>query len=157
MVAAPPLRGGPLPDREFPISIVEQLVEHITNEDEQLVLDSMYVAFYKGTPVILVPGSSSFSFGIIIMGKDGDSDLLRHEYGHTKQLQKLGIIDYSTYVVMPSVICYWLTEAKLLSWDYYFSYPWEYEADQYGEASHEYQTWAERAAEIYTKLVDFFT
>ena len=125
----------------------------MTNTEAQEVLVANLVAFYKGRLVVKVPGSSSFSFGIIFMGNDGDTDLLNHEYGHTMQLKELGVIDYSTYVVLPSVICYWGTELGVLPGENYYSYPWEYQADQYGGVTRTYKDWAKDNAAYYWNLV----
>ena len=112
-------------------------------------MDSELFSSYKGALVIKVPGSSSFSLGIIFLGIECDENLLRHEYGHVVQLKKLGLTEYSRCVVIPSVLCFWATELEVLSPSNYFSYPWEYQADQYGGAEHIYKSWAEAAAVIY--------
>ena len=112
------------------------------------------LTFYNGVPVISVPGSSSFSFGIIFMGKEGGENLLRHEYGHTVQLQELGVFNYYKYVVKPSVYRYWKTVDGIYSWDSYYSTPWEYQADQYGGAVHKYQPWANESSERYWNMVN---
>lgn len=87
------------------------------------------------------------------MGREGNEVLLKHEYGHTLQLEELGLIDYCNYVVIPSVLCYWGTEFGILPEENYFSYPWEYQADQYGKSSHKYQDWAADLASFYWELV----
>ena len=120
---------------------------------EQIVMASEHFSFYKGAPVIKVSGSSSFSLGVIFLGMECDENLLRHEYGHVVQLKKLGLTEYSGCVVVPSVLCFWATELGVLSPSNYFSYPWEYRADQYGGAVHIYKSWAEAAADIYWNVV----
>ena len=130
-----------------------RLKNFVANESEVAVLNAERFAFYKDTLVIKVPGSSSFSLGIIFMGNDGDKDLLNHEYGHTMHLAELGIIKYCTYVVIPSVICYWGTEFELLPRENYYSYPWEYQADQYGGVTRKYKEWAQDNAMYYWNLV----
>lgn len=62
------------------------------------------------------------------------SNTLRHEYGHTLQLNDLGLGTYLTTVVAPSVTCYWLTDAGVLPDEIYNNYPWEYKANELGGA-----------------------
>jgi len=123
------------------------------NTDEQIVLEARFAAYYKGKLVIKVPGYSSFSFGVIFMGNEGDKDLLNHEYGHTVQLEALGMMKYCTYVVVPSIICFWGTELGILSDENYYSYPWEYQADQYGGVKRPYKDWAKDNAARYWNQV----
>ena len=160
MVAADPLRGGPVGAATLsglsPTyspgpsgSLGKKIVNFLTNEDEQTVLEAEHLAFYKGVPVVKVTGSSSFSLGIIFMGDEGDENLLKHEYGHTKQLASLGFGDYLSYVVLPSVSCYWGTTWGFLPPENYYSYPWEYQADQLGDATHTYQPWANVLSDVY--------
>ena len=127
------------------------------NESETAVLNAEQFAFYKGALVIKVPGSSSFSLGVIFMGNDGDKDLLNHEYGHIMQLERLGMADYCTYVFIPSVICFWSTKLNLLPSENYYSYPWEYRADQYGRVTRKYKEWAEYYDTYYWMLVSQLT
>ena len=77
----------------------------------------------------------SFSFGTIYRNTSVHADpkginTLRHEYGHTVQLDNLGAVDYALLVV-PSFTCATLDHLGLLNIDYY-SLPWEFEADMYG-------------------------
>ena len=166
-IPADPLRGGPVGAATLnglnnsyspgPSGSLGEIIEDFfNNEDAQAVLDAKHFAFYKNTLVVKVPGTSAFSCGIMFVGSDGDLNLLYHEYGHVQQLHELGLTDYVTYVVGPSVICFWGTELKLLSDDLYFSYPWEYEADQYGGATHVYKPWAKDCAEYYWNIVYYF-
>ena len=116
------------------------------------------IGVYNGVLVVYVPGSSSFSFGIIIMGKEGGDNLLRHEYGHTIQLKNLGVKNYYKYVVKPSVARYRKTQkginTEIYNWDTYYSTPWEYQADQLGGAIHNYQPWANESSERYWNMVN---
>ena len=125
------------------------LIAVVSNDAEQIIEDTNIVSIYKGKLVVKVPGSSSFSFGIIFMGREGNEDLLKHEYGHTLQLEELGLIDYCRYVVAPSVMGFLGSKLGILPWENYYSYPWEYQADQYGEVKRDYQDWAEYNAAIY--------
>ena len=125
------------------------------------IMSSKSISFYKDVLVIKVPNwisffpeTSSFSFGVILMGQKGDMDLLRHEYGHTRQLQELGVWDYYKYVVKPSVYRYNKTVEKVYTWDSYYSTPWEYQADQYGGVNGTYMPWARESSERYWDRVN---
>ncbi len=72
-----------------------------------------------------------------------------HEYGHTVQLDDLGVWNYSLFVAVPSVTCFVLNKYNLLLWDYYDS-PWEYEADvQGGVVRNSHATWAATTNQLY--------
>ena len=99
------------------------------NESEMKALESNYFSSYKGVPVIRINGDRSGSFGAIFLTrvkrKDEDfMDVVRHEYGHTRQLKQLGILNYALYIGWPS----W---QNLGSGEYY-NRPWEITADIYG-------------------------
>ena len=129
---------------------ISAIKDYIFNEEESKVLEAQSFAFYKGTPVIKVPGNSAFSFGVIFFGSDINSlNLVRHEYGHARQLKELGIGAYCGSVVIPSVTCFWLTEYDVLSNELYYSLPWEYMANIYGNASGDYALGADIVAQIY--------
>jgi len=94
---------------------------------------------YKGVKVVRVggDGTGSFSFGIIFLSINTEVNiegvrLLRHEYGHTRQLEELGVIGYIACVVIPSVKGFRKQQQGTLEVDYY-SQPWEFEADLYGD------------------------
>jgi hypothetical protein len=102
---------------------------------EELAVLEGETSTYKGVPVVRssLMDQSAFSCGIIILGENiTDPNILRHEYGHVLQLAEIGVSGYISFVVIPSVTCYWATEGGLLSWDYYYDYPWEAKANQYG-------------------------
>lgn len=120
---------------------------------KQVMNDKKIATIYNGKLVIKVPGDSSFSFGVIFMGRDGDEDLLKHEYGHTKQLEELGVFDYFAKVVIPSAAFFWGGELGGLSDKNYYSYPWEYQADQYGGVKRKYADWAEDYSNYYWNIV----
>ena len=127
--------------------------EKAGNTAKQVIKDTKPVTIYNGKLVIKIPGDSSFSFGVIFMGRDGDEDLLKHEYGHTKQLEELGVFDYCTKVVIPSAVFFWSTELLGLPDENYYSYPWEYQADQYGGVKRKYTDWAEDYSNYYWNIV----
>ena len=104
----------------------------INNESEEKVLQSKYFSAYKGVPVVRINGDRSGSFGMIFLTRKTNSmknaeDTIRHEYGHTKQLQQLGVLGYAMCIGLPS----W---QKWGSGEYY-SKPWEITADIYGGVS----------------------
>jgi len=95
---------------------------------------------YKGVKVHkIMPGDAGFSYGDIYMPKNASDSFadvlqLRHEYGHTVQLNKLGTLGYTLAVVLPSVTCFAIDELGIMDLSYY-SLPWEFEADRLGEIS----------------------
>jgi len=123
----------------------------ISTNDEQDVLDATSAVFYKGKLVIKVPGwSDGFSCGIIFIGNDAwSTDIVKHEYGHTQQLEELGFSTYLSTVVVPSVICYHLAQAEILSWSNYYNMPWEHKADQLGGVSQSYAPWSGAVSDAY--------
>ena len=123
------------------IEPIERFVEDVTqdiqnfdinNQSEENVFESNYFSNYKGTLVIKTPFDASFSFGFIgLSSQQQNSETLKHEYGHTIQLENMGVQRYITNVVVPSVTINILDRQGKLPYDYY-SYPWEAEANQLG-------------------------
>ena len=56
---------------------------------------------------------------------------MRHEYGHTVQKEKLGTVGYTAFVAVPSITCASLFHLGKLNVHYY-SLPWEFQAELYG-------------------------
>ena len=99
------------------------------NTSEQKVLESNYFSSYKGKFVLRTDMDRSGSFGILFIthetnNRTNPEDVIRHEYGHTKQLDQLGIVNYALFIGLPS----W----QEWSSDYYYDRPWEVTADTYG-------------------------
>ena len=137
-------------------STSSQPSNHIENAVFNNLNDDGY-SFYGGAPVVNAgEGSSAFTYGIIFMQTGGNANLLRHEYGHTKQMQKLGLIGYTVSVVIPSVTCYNLQSHGILPSSLYYSLPWEYKADEMGGASHTYASWAKTNSDNYWALTERF-
>ena len=120
------------------------LREYVTNEDEKVVLDADYFAFYKGVPVTKLPiGDNAFSFGAIFMGDEVDDvDSVRHEYGHSVHFSQIGAKKYLLFVAIPSLFGYWTDVA----YSDYYSQPWEYTADMLGnvnrdDGNYKYAPW----------------
>jgi len=116
------------------VVFVEDIVEDvknfdINNQSEEKALESNYFSFYKGVPVFRINGDRSGSFGAIFLTRETNSrshpeDVVRHEYGHVKQLEQLGIINYALCISIPSWLEFGTGE--------YYSKPWEITADIYG-------------------------
>ena len=136
--------------------------DYVTNDSEQVVLNAKHVAFYKGKLVIKLPiGTNAASFGVIFLGDDvanrSDAiDTVKHEYGHAVQFDRMGIIDYTTKVAIPSVTCNLLDRANKLPYDYYSS-PWEYGADRNGGVNRgNYEPWADTVNNVYNAITSIF-
>ena len=116
------------------VNFVKDIAEDINNfdsnnESEEKVLESNYFSSYKGVLVIRTNGDRSGSFGAIFLtsetnNRSNPEDVIRHEYGHTKQLEQLGIVNYALCIGLPSWQQWGTGE--------YYSKPWEITADIYG-------------------------
>jgi len=103
------------------------------NNDEDTVLNANYFSMYRKKFVIKKAGfkDRSFSFGILFIspnlraGSDAGRDIVRHEYGHTIQLKKLGLGAYFKYIGKPSM-------ASTVAGNRYYEQPWEVFADVEG-------------------------
>ena len=115
-----------------PISDQERLQDQakkLTNSSEEAVLAAEHYAFYNGVLVVRTNGDRSGSFGVIFLTRETNTrsypeDMVRHEYGHIKQLEQLGVAKYFLCIFIPS----W---QKWGSKDYY-NKPWEITADSLG-------------------------
>ena len=118
------------PAKEFVSAVVEDIKNFdINNQSEIRVLESNYFSAYKGVPVVRINGNRSGSFGAIFLTRETNNrtnpeDVVRHEYGHTRQLQELGVVRYAIDIGIPSAL-------EIGGGDYY-SRPWEITADIYG-------------------------
>jgi len=134
------------------VSLWKIIEEEITNDDPQEALDDDTINFYKGVPVVKTSAMKDalFSFGVIFVGDEVDStNLLRHEYGHVLQLKEIGVWGYIQFVAMPSVACFWATEAGVLPSNLYYNLPWENIADRYGGAKRDYYSGMTELADNY--------
>ena len=95
------------------------------NTDEEAVLESTKVSFYKGVPVYRIDGKRSGSFAFIMLQRTGGHDFLintlKHEYGHTYQQAFLGPGGYALWVVIPSYN-EWEVDSTESN---YYNKPWE--------------------------------
>ncbi|GEM_PF-6075225 len=89
--------------------------------------------YYNGKRVFTLPiGANAFSFYAVFVGKKADTETnVRHEYGHTRQLEILGFWRYLRRVAFPSLTANLLARLHKLPFDYYSS-KWEHEADIFG-------------------------
>ena len=114
------------------------------NTDEKKVLEARVFSAYKRRFVIRCggPGGRSFSIGVLFISSKleaGDgvaADIVRHEYGHTEQLKRLGLFRYLRAIAWPSM------RSRKTGVEY-FSQPWEVTADMYGGVEREHLAGAE--------------
>ena len=98
------------------------------NTNENAVLGSSKVSFYKGMPVFRTNGDRSGTFYAIALKRSADAVELRHERGHGSQAMMMGIGTYAITVCIPSPL-------QLGSWaaqNKYYAAPWETMADVLG-------------------------
>jgi len=81
----------------------------------------------------MIHGKRSGSFGIIFLtyetnDRNDPEGIVRHEYGHTKQLKELGVINYLFTVAIPSAF----DLGDKWGDGIYENKPWEVMADIYG-------------------------
>ncbi len=103
-----------------------------TNEEE--VLNSSKVSFYKGVPVIRQDGDRSGTFlGIFLSRNEGDNkDIVKHEYGHAVHQMIIGPLPYLVHVGIPS---YYKWGPYRDEGDDYYNNPQEAMADILGGSS----------------------
>jgi RHS repeat-associated protein len=107
------------------------------NTDENKVLNSTKISFYKGVPVFRTNMERSGSFGAIFLSRGyydasgtfikENPDTVKHERGHNWQLMMMGIANYGLFIGLPS----W-QEWSLYK---YYDRPWEITADLLGGVS----------------------
>lgn len=99
------------------------------NCDEFKVIEANYFSSYKGHFVLRTNRKRSGSFGILFISRRvnkyrNSEDVVRHEYGHALQLKKMGLIRYTVFIGIPSLLN--------LGDGYYYDQPWEITADILG-------------------------
>ena len=141
---------GSVEDKFFTV----MLYKFINNTDAKAAASAEYFAFYKGAPIIKIPAMKdmAFSFGIIFMGDTESENLVKHEYGHVVHLSQIGVWDYLSKVVFPSVTSFWIYRDN----PYYESQPWEYIAEYFGGTTPSLVGYQENA-DIYAFLYWLFT
>lgn len=141
-------------------TVIANEIAFIHNDDPTVVLNAENIAFYRGAPVIKVKAmdDSAFSFGIILMGPNVTSpELVKHERGHVDQLVEIGMSNYAMLVVAPSLDCYWMSRFEILPSSLYHSLPWEYKANEYGQAHFPVFGWAQTASDVYWLFVQIMS
>ena len=121
------------------------------NTNENAVLGSSKVSFYKGMPVFRTNGDRSGTFYAIALKRSADAVELRHERGHGSQAMAMGVLTYLFTVGVPS-------PAQLGPWaanGNYYSAPWETMADILGGAWEHSSEEIERARAYYNASVVF--
>ncbi len=124
--------------KDIGVAVVDEILEeladdalnyNVNNQSEEIVLQSKYFSAYKGRFVIRTPFDRCGSYGILFITHETNTrtnpeDYIRHEYGHTVQLQRLGFLKYTVCIGIPS----------LLQWGNgaYYSKPFEITADVFG-------------------------
>ena len=91
------------------------------NSDENKVMSSKHVSFYKGVPVFQISGGKgSMSLGAIFFDKSQGVKTLMHERGHNTQLMAMGLGNYLIQIGIPSL------------WKNGDETPWELSASIFG-------------------------
>ncbi len=112
-----------------------------SNADENTVLESHYFSIYKNQLYIRhsIPNTTSCAaYGVVFLNRDNSNNItVMHEYGHTQQFNDYGVIGYTAFVIVPSLIGYSKSANGTLVGDYY-NQPWEYWADYYGGVATNY-------------------
>ena len=119
------------------------------NTSEVKVIKAHYFSSYKGKFVIKTPLKRSGSYGILFISKYlslNNKDVIRHEYGHTKQLALLGFIKYTVCIGIPSLF-------QLSDDEVYYRRPWEITADLYGGVKSRYYRGYEEKGFIYLEKI----
>ena len=98
---------------------------NIFNTNENAVLESKKVSFYKGVPVFRFNYNRAGSYGIILLSREWcNATDVRHEFGHNVQQAILGPIKYGLCIGLPSMF-EWSNRS-------YYDRPWEITADIFG-------------------------
>jgi len=151
------------------VGFVEDVAEDFknfdaSNQSEEVVLESNYFSFYKGKLVLRTDLERSGSFGALFISRaennrQNPQDTVRHEYGHTVQLEELGVIKYTLCIGLPSIF-------EWGSHTYYYDGVYEISADRYGgvqsrkhsedqlNAAREYMWWSNRVGPLAWLLID---
>ena len=99
------------------------------NCDEIKVIEANYFSSYKNHFVLRTNRKRSGSFWILFISRKvnkykNPEDVVRHEYGHALQLKEMGLIKYTVFIGIPSLLN--------LGNGYYYDKPWEITADTLG-------------------------
>lgn len=156
----PAVIDGPAGDSSAHGGGTSKLTEYIDNTDPQVVEDATLIAFYCGILVFKIPffRRNAASFGIIFYG-GGFADpktVLDHECGHREQLNALGWRDFARFYAIPSIMGNLIDRLGIIPFDFYYSQPWEYKADEFGgvnPSARHYLPGAKEASDSYFSWV----
>jgi RHS repeat-associated protein len=117
--------------------IISDLCNYSPNNSNILQVNSAKVfSSYKGVLVIKQDLFTSFQYGsTIYLNESSSPNIIKHEYGHSIQEDKIGAFSYSVGIAIPSVAYYNIDAEYNLPNNLYFSMPWERTADEYGGAT----------------------
>lgn len=74
------------------------------NANENMVMSSAKISFYKGVPVFKVyEMGESMSLGVIFFDDSQGIEVLKHERGHNSQLMYMGLWNYLVQIGIPSM------------------------------------------------------
>jgi len=126
------------------------------NSNENLVLDSEKVSFYKGIPTFRFGGDRSGTFGAIFLTNETNfrknpQDVLRHEFGHAIQQLFLGPIKYGISIGLPS----WKMFGQWAKNNRYYEAPWEITADMFGGVESRYHSSKDKTIGVFYFVIDF--
>jgi len=126
------------------------------NSDENLVLDSEKVSFYKGIPTFRIGGDRSGTFGAIFLTNETNfrknpQDVLRHEFGHAIQQFFLGPIKYGITIGLPS----WKMFGQWAKNNRYYDAPWEITADMFGGVESRNHSSKDKTIGVLYFVIDF--
>ena len=122
------------------VSIWDETVRHDMNSinwnpfnaDEDKVIGSSAVSFYKGVPVFRMDGARSGSFFVIGLANHANANDLKHEWGHSVAYWITGPVWGALCYAIPSAAewggNHWQGKAN------YYRRPWEAIADIFGGA-----------------------
>ena len=111
------------------------------NANEEAVLASKYVSFYKGVPVFRTNFDRSGTFLGIFLKRSAPMDEINHEWGHIAQQIMLGPIVFLLGIGIPSGL-------EIGEWGDYYNAPWETSADILGGVKSRIHTEIERRRAI---------
>ena len=127
----------------------------IHNSDPEKVVQSYYFSAYKGIVYIKVPGYFGLSFGVVFIGDEVDAEIVKHEYGHTRQLFQMGAFSYLVNVAIPSVVGYVLKANDVINETIYYSLPWEYQANILGQVNDDEFKYHPSVNKYYARYSDY--
>jgi RHS repeat-associated protein len=103
------------------------------NTDFGKVQEANLFSSYNGVIVVIVDAPAAYSYGsTLYLRKEERPDIIKHEYGHSLQEDKLGGFAYTVGIAAPSFAYNKYHTKRKLPENQYFSMPWEITADIFG-------------------------